>query len=232
MTTNPQSYLAPQSQPWGRFVDKTLADISETTRINTLNTNNNLKQLNSSVNLLSNQQVVLTANQASLQAQQTQLSNQQTQLSNQQNYLATFQTYSSIDSTYHTGYTVNAVTDLYTMYNTFTLSRSSKVLININAIADSLSTYYAPNPNPLARIGLQIYVDGTYVFGGQHGGGVIMTIGSGYGQQIWNGTTDMARVVTLGAGSHTIQASWNYYISGASGYAQIQYAQVIASVIG
>lgn len=73
MVSKPQSYLAPQSQPWGRFVEQSLADLEKGVSINGQNSNNNLRQLNSSVQLLSEQQAALMDiinQQADLNAQQ------------------------------------------------------------------------------------------------------------------------------------------------------------------
>lgn len=53
MATKPQSNLPPQSQPWARSIEQSIADLERGTSINGQNSNNNLRQLNSSVQLLS-----------------------------------------------------------------------------------------------------------------------------------------------------------------------------------
>lgn len=87
MVSKPQSYLAPQSQPWGRFVEQSLTDLEKGISINGQNSNNNLRQLNSSVQLLSEQQVALAEQQAALAAQEASLAAivaEQVVLNNQQ----------------------------------------------------------------------------------------------------------------------------------------------------
>lgn len=55
MPTKPQSNLPPQAQPWGRYVEESLANLERGTSINGQNSNNNLRQLNSSIQLMAEQ---------------------------------------------------------------------------------------------------------------------------------------------------------------------------------
>lgn len=212
MTTNPQSYLAPQSQPWGRFVDKSLADITETTRLNTLNTSNNLKQLNSSVNLLSNQQ-------AALATQQETLANQQVALATQQNYLSSLVTYVTylpyVYMTHAQGYTTVAESTA-----TFTLTRNAKVLISSEAeydigltgtgAGDTRGRLYVLMYNGATNLEARSW-ENTHRYTGHS-----MSL-----TQV--GTASMQRYLTLTPGTYTIKFSYSFYLIsdiGVSGQVQ------------
>ena len=58
----PDSYLPPESQPWGRSVDQRIASLEAVAALNAQNVDNNLKQLAASVNLLANQVTRLNSN--------------------------------------------------------------------------------------------------------------------------------------------------------------------------
>lgn len=58
----PDSYLPPESQPWGRSVDQRIASLESVAALNAQNVDNNLKQLAASVNLLANQVTRLNSN--------------------------------------------------------------------------------------------------------------------------------------------------------------------------
>lgn len=66
MAVIPNSNLPPQSQPWGRSVDARIADLQRLAERNSLDSDNNLKQLASSVQLLSSQVTDVTESLALL----------------------------------------------------------------------------------------------------------------------------------------------------------------------
>ena len=58
----PDSFLPPESQPWGRSVDQRIAALESVATLNAQSVDNNLKQLAASVNLLANQVTRLNSN--------------------------------------------------------------------------------------------------------------------------------------------------------------------------
>ena len=132
MATIPQANLSPKSQPWGRYVDKQLHDLTTTSRISRLNIDNNLMQLNSSVDLLGRQQTTLYAQQEEINAQQ--------------DYLSSFQTYVSYAQNQLTGTVYNTNELLGTQTLSFfaprTLSAQVTAYFNFQADARDNAGYY------------------------------------------------------------------------------------------
>jgi len=260
MAQSPQANLPPLAQPWGRYIEKSITDIKETSRLAELNTKNNLKQLNSSVSLLArqqntledqqatleaqqleletqqglleDQQDTLAAQQATLSAQQITLANQQAALTDQQNRLAAFKTYSSVNASTISSGTLNSVINLRALSTTFTLPIAAKVLININSNGVVYGLKYAMANNPTLRLTANIVVDGSYQINGTYGGGVTATVSSGYVGQQWEGPAYLSKIVTLSAGSHTVTGNWGAYVySDSGGYSSISESVVTVQVI-
>ena len=255
MATNPQSYLPPASQPWGRFIDKKITDIENTQEINSRNINNNLKQLNSNVNVLSIQQNTLQSQQNTLQSQQTQLnsqqsalanqqnalyyqqgllSSQQSQLSSQQSYLETFQTYTtSQGSTVSTSTT--STTELLNLSLSFNLSRYTRLLVDFSCYAAADSSQNASGPSPsVLFFGYMSTDSNSYnqYFLGQYGTGGILYNYNGTWKTTWNGGPGGSRIIELQPGYHTINTKWFSSLYGGIVNGSISYGILSATVVG
>jgi hypothetical protein len=65
-----KSYLAPQSQPWGRAIEQEINETSALISQNKINSDNELRQMGSTVSLLNRNKNQLVLQQTSLEAQQ------------------------------------------------------------------------------------------------------------------------------------------------------------------
>jgi hypothetical protein len=228
MSRKPQSYLPPNSQPWGRYVEESLATLERGTSINGQNSNNNLRQLNSSVQLLSQQQ-------QALEFQQGELEDQQDALEAQQAYLATFQTYVSTNASTANTTTMNSAINLRTLSLSINLPRSSSVLITISASAFAYADHNSTTPQPTARFNNVLIINGSGIpaFTGSNGGYIgLFGNFSGTGRFGTEGALFASNPVQLNAGVNNISATWSTYMFGSSGYSQVNNASIVASVIG
>jgi hypothetical protein len=228
MSRKPQSYLPPNSQPWARYVEESLANLERGTSINGQNSNNNLRQLNSSVQLLSQQQ-------QALEFQQGELEDQQAALAAQQAYLATFQTYVSTNPASSFTTTVNSVVTLRNLSLSFNLPRASSVLITISAAAFAYADEGGATPQPTARFNNALTVNGVGIptFTGSNGGFIgLFGNFSGTGRFGTEGALFASSPVQLNAGVNNISVNWTTYLGGGSGYSVISNASIVASVIG
>lgn len=204
MPVTPQSYLSPQSQPWGRYIEQSIASLEKGISINGQNSNNNLRQLNSSVQLLSQQQ---------------------TDLASQQAYLNGLTTYTTTDAT-SPGNTTSTETLIKSLSLTFTLSRSYNVWFFATATGYCVTSATAVGGT--SRCVLQI--DSNPVIDAGNKGTSIGLPGNG--SMTWRQDVGITNVTNLTAGSHTITANWYGRISpGSSGFVQILPATFIASII-
>jgi hypothetical protein len=224
MAKAPQSNLPPQAQPWGRYIEKELADLQLNAGIVGQDSNNTLAQLNSSVQLLSRQQQDLAAQQAALTSQQAQLASQQNYLNGLTSYVSTDGTAPSTTST--------SETLIKTLFVTFYLSQTYTVATNATASAYILS-YGNTNvyTGGSARCKLQID-SGAEISGGYRGGGTI-TYSSGIGV-VMEHDANIDNAITLNEGWHTITARWYGNLNAGNnsgGYVQILPAVMIVSII-
>ena len=235
MVTKPQSNLPPQAQPWGRYVEESLANLERGTSINGQNSNNNLRQLNSSVQLLSQQQQDLQTQQNTLASQQATLASQQATLASQQAYLATFQTYTSTNAATVDTSSMGGIIQLRNLSLTFTLTRAASVLININANGWAYADHNSSTPMPTLRFGTSLIRSSTSypsflnTYGGNMG---LFGNFSGTGRAGYEGALFGSGVISLPAGTHTFTAYWSLYMYGSSGYGYVNNASIIATVVG
>lgn len=223
MSRKPQSYLPPNSQPWGRYVEESLATLERGTSINGQNSNNNLRQLNSSVQLLSQQQ-------QALEVQQGELEDQQAALAAQQAYLATFTSYISSDPSAVSGTTLGSTTFLRQLGLSFTLSRSAKVLIE--STLEYQASLGTPNWSVLWQLSSNFSVSSTGANYGAFNTGTLNATNVPTINKTDGGQARVSRIVDLAAGSHFINASWTYFLFGTSGQMFSQRALVNATVVG
>jgi len=215
MATKPQSNLPPQAQPWGRYVEESIATLERGSSINGQNSNNNLRQLNSSVQLLSQQQQELRAQQAELETQQ--------------DYLSGLITYTTSDAI---GPYTNSTTQV--VIKTVTLSFTLSQTYTVSFLATATG-YISGNG------GANMYVGGSAVATLQVDSNPTITGGYRGGSVYSNTSTvkyasyadvNLNHVATLSAGSHTITCKWYGNIeSGNTGFVQILPAVITASVI-
>jgi hypothetical protein len=218
MSRKPQSNLPPNSQPWGRYIEESLATLERGNSINGQNSNNNLRQLNSSVQLVSQQQGELEDQQAALSAQQA--------------YLASFQTYTSIDTTFVVGSVNGVTTQLRQLDLSFTLSRQSQVIIE----AESPYGMAARTNNWQA---IWLYTGAFWlntpsnVYGGVTDSDWLNIPNTSFIANEGSGSNSVRRVLTLPAGSHFVRAYWTYFLGGNSSVsASSSRAILTATVVG
>lgn len=216
MPTKPQSYLPPQAQPWGRYVEESLATLERGNSINGQNSNNNLRQLTASVNLLSQQQQALQAQQGELEAQQ--------------DYLATFTSYVTSDPSNVTGTTLFNTTALRSLDLSFTLSRNSKVLIE--AILDYQGQALSTAWYTVWQLYSFFYVDSPSNNYGSYNTGLINASNVPTLSMTDAGQARVTRILDLSAGSHLIHAYWTYFLYGNSGSLSSSKVILSATVVG
>lgn len=216
MATKPQSNLPPQAQPWGRYVEESLATLERGNSINGQNSNNNLRQLNSSVQLLSQQQQDLQAQQTELQAQQ--------------DYLATFTSYTTSDPSGVTGTSLNNTYALRTLDLSFTLSRDSKVLIESNL--EYQASLNSTGWSVLWQLSSYFYIDSPSSTYGAFNTGSLNATNVPTINKTDGGQARISRIVDMAAGSHLIHGYWNYFLSGNSGSMYSTKALLTATVVG
>lgn len=229
MPTKPQSNLPPQAQPWGRYVEESLANLERGTSINGQNSNNNLRQLNSSVQLLSQQQ-------QDLQTQQNTLTAQQATLASQQAYLETFKTYisSSVNTETVTNYSSNQIWVAKEFSLTFTLTRDCQVFLeSIADVVTNADSAYSGAQTVSGTSYSYLKIDsGSYEVGPVNTSTVAGTV---YNLQS-SRPVGKTKLVTLSAGTHTIWTRWYLYWfaspNPSGGLLRIKDAYLTATVVG
>jgi hypothetical protein len=146
-----KSYLSPQSQEWGRALEASIDEYSEFSRLDRVNSENDLKQIGSSVSLMNKNKNNLVLQQTSLEAQQIQLESQQIQLEGQQKYLESFKTYYIFNpSMVSTTNTSGQVTLGDLRSTAISTGRTGQITVRIESSADLYSTVTDfPGGNPL-----------------------------------------------------------------------------------
>lgn len=208
MTKAPQSNLPPQAQPWGRYIEKELADLQLKNGIVGQDSNNTLTQLNSSIELLSQQQ----------------------------KYLSSFKTYYAPDPATYSTTNIGYETTLNTVTKTFTTDRVTTVLIqsSINPVdvwADDFNgSYFAPQ----VRIGNIVSLDSNVLYVRKFEN--YISAASNYVSDLYinGGTTYFSSYVLndLSAGTHTISSLWNTYMQGDDVLCSINNTVLTISIIG
>jgi hypothetical protein len=228
MSKFPQSNLSPKSQPWGRNIENSISNLASSVRLNNSNIGNNLKQINSTVNLLNRQQENLLENQEIL------LDNQEGLIA-QQEYFATFKTYISTSSTFASSSVINSWINLASINLSFTLTRTSVVLIS--SFGNVSSDSYGVGIN--GPVGVEwenrTTINGsTYV--AKNGINISLPQFNSAVEVDDDSVSKFQTTVTLPAGSYTISSSWHAYNNsraGATGsIVSIDYKNLSASVIG
>jgi hypothetical protein len=231
MSKFPQSNLPPKSQPWARDIEKAISTTQNNVRKNSLNTANNLKQINSSMNLLQSQQDILASNQDTLADNQATLADNQATLTAQQAYLGTFLTYTSSTGATVDNYTLNSWSVVTSLSVTFTLTRTSTVLISGVLRGDNYGTRTGLNSSSGAFWRCALSVGGsTY----QTENGSRTSIPNNpqpYSAQL-SVTSRASNVVTLAAGTYTVTATWSVYHYASTGYVRAWDRILSASIIG
>ena len=214
MDVTPSSNLPAISQPWGRWVDKNVVNLSVDAarlRLDSLNQN---KQLNSSFGLLSGQV-------ATLSSQQAELATAQAELTAQQALLAQIRTYSATGGeSSRSGAGTAVFVNVPTL--SFTVDRDMRVLVTVTCPWVGQVQY-------VGQVTLVAHVDGAEI------GNSTDTSTGAYGTTGQttpaSGTTLVTRSIVVAAGAHTLSLAAASDIrltgGGGGGYTAGMYASPV-----